>query len=753
MTEHSSRDTKFQTTRDQRTTSSSRTTGSNQRQRDHQSSRSQGKLSTVQGSSSSAVVLSTAQEDSAATPSKTAESRTCSSAYSRQANGLSTLVLPLLTVFVGICVVVVTALVAAMSTEAPMLAHAVCTSHDCMLHAQLLRMASNASVDPCDDFYAFSCGSWESHEKRSRIDDLVAEVSNVAIGSLRSKSRSSKKAAKLFGACTQPSKSDVESNLKLFKELRRNLSMFWPEAPPRGAATAHPMDMLLNLAINWRMGLLFQARILLSPASGTPVFVFTPGTLSSRWRPEDVMPESEAEYESYVRKHLEILNASTSFSISALKALQSHFVSMSLDVARGDPYHVPLNIASLAASWPWHDTWLLELINKHSKPYLFGADSPVVIGSKLFENIDVLFTKHSDRAIVEAISWMFIEEHLWIIAGRSDLRVGTSEKSGRLVERACLDYVSSSLGLLTAEDYVRNEYPARTRKRVNSLVGQITLTFYDSVESATWLDVDAKNAALAKIRKLKAQIWPATQFFDQNATKELYEKFPDMTGPFFGSFVQSLRTLRGLLTDAHFDDLYTMQIALPHGSFDFDYCFNQALVSMAVLKAPVYYFDGTDAMIYGGFGTLYAQEAAKTMDLLGRVIDADCQAYRKDWQRIYYSYKEKMACVYTKDTRVDLEVFPLVAGLEITYRTFLDALRRHSDSGLRLESLEQYTEKQLFFMTYCSALCSSHTDLDARERCNAPLKNFKAFAKAYNCSPDAPHEPPSHKCAVFTTQK
>ncbi|KAL1435914.1 hypothetical protein MTO96_010684 [Rhipicephalus appendiculatus] len=662
MTEYSSVDTKFQTAREQRTTSSFKTTGSSQQRRDHRSNRDQGKPDAVQESRSSAAIPNTAQEGSATTPSKTAESvstptpsqRTCGSAYSRQADGTSTLVLPLLTVFVGICVVVVTALVAALRRpEASLFAQAVCTSHDCMLHAQLLRMASNVSVDPCDDFYAFSCGSWESHEKRSRIDDLVAEVSNVAISSLRSKAGSSKKAAKLFRACTQPSKSDVESNLKLFKELRRNLSMFWPEAPPPGAATVQPMDMLLDLAINWRMGLLFQARILLSPTSRTPVFVFAPGTLSSRWRPEDVMPNSEAEYESYVRKHLEILNASTSFSVSALKALQSHFVSMSLDLARGDPYHVPLNITSLGTSLPWHENnSLLELINKHSKPYQFGAGSPVVIGSKLFENIMVLFSRHSEEAIANAVSWMFIEEHLWIIAGRSDLRVATSEQSGRLVERACLDYVSSSLGLLAAENYVRNEYSARTRKRVNSLVGRITLTFYDSVEGATWLDVDNKNTALAKIRKLKAQIWPATQFFDENATEKLYDEFPDMAGPFFGSFLQSLRTLRGLLTDAHFDDLYMMQIALPHGSFDFDYCFNQALVSLAVLRAPVYYFEGTDAMVYGGFGTLYAQEAAKTMDLLGRVIDADCRLIVKEWQRIYYSYKEKMACANTKDTQM-----------------------------------------------------------------------------------------------------
>ncbi|XP_037520813.1 uncharacterized protein LOC125756112 [Rhipicephalus sanguineus] len=36
-----------------------------------------------------------------------------------------------------------------------------CTSEGCLHHAQMLLAALNMSVDPCDDFHAFVCGSWE----------------------------------------------------------------------------------------------------------------------------------------------------------------------------------------------------------------------------------------------------------------------------------------------------------------------------------------------------------------------------------------------------------------------------------------------------------------------------------------------------------------------------------------------------------------------------------------------------------------
>ncbi|KAH7937804.1 hypothetical protein HPB49_016211 [Dermacentor silvarum] len=465
---------------------------------------------------------------------------TCSSSHSQKADGV--LVLPLFTVFVGICVVVVTALVATLRRNGiSPLAQVVCASRDCMLHAQLLRTACNVSVDPCVDFYAFACGSWESRKKRSRLDTLVTEVYDMAISDLRSTAGNSTKAGKLFRACTQPSELDVDSNLELFKEFRRNLSMFWPEEPPPDAVNVHPIDLLLNLAINWRMGLLFHARILLSPISRTPVFVFTPGTLNSRWRSQTAIPKTVHEYKSHVRKHLQILNVTMSCSsdtcISALRILQSHLVSMVVDVAQGDKYNMAHDIASLAAILQLgKNISLLALINKHSKPYEFGPESPVVMGIKLLEHIDSLFRRHSEEAISDAVCWMFIQEHLWIIADRSDLRVGTSEEGKKLVEYACFDYVSSALGLLAAEDYARNEYTTRSRKRVDSIIGQITLTFYESVQDATWLDADAKYTTLAKIRKLKAQLWPAMEFFDANATEILYHAFPDMTGPFFESF-------------------------------------------------------------------------------------------------------------------------------------------------------------------------------------------------------------------------
>lgn len=71
----------------------------------------------------------------------------------------------------------------------------ICNSPECLRSAANLKLSMDASVDPCDDFYQFSCGHWtEEHPnhgwypKFSNFETLEERVSIATLKFLESES-------------------------------------------------------------------------------------------------------------------------------------------------------------------------------------------------------------------------------------------------------------------------------------------------------------------------------------------------------------------------------------------------------------------------------------------------------------------------------------------------------------------------------------------------------------------------------------
>ncbi|KAL3206061.1 hypothetical protein MRX96_040420 [Rhipicephalus microplus] len=96
-----------------------------------------------------------------------------------------------------------------------------------------------------------------------------------------------------------------------------------------------------------------------------------------------------------------------------------------------------------------------------------------------------------------------------------------------------------------------------------------------------------------------------------------------------------------------------------------------------------------------------------------------------------------------------LRVFPAVAGLEVAYASFSAAVTRDylAVEDFRILHLEQFTDKQIFFLAFCYSQCSKRPQTRGDE-CNVPAKNSHLFAEAFHCSSKSPMNPPE-KCQFF----
>ncbi|KAL1472579.1 hypothetical protein MTO96_022917 [Rhipicephalus appendiculatus] len=113
------------------------------------------------------------------------------------------------------------------------------------------------------------------------------------------------KATQFFHSCITAGAQRKE-NLQEFADLRRSVGLVWPEQKPNGSV--HPVEVMVDLAINWEMNFLFDLSAVAVRES--TALLFSRGRLDAGWEQSAQHAWVLYEYEDYVKKYYQILGVS-----------------------------------------------------------------------------------------------------------------------------------------------------------------------------------------------------------------------------------------------------------------------------------------------------------------------------------------------------------------------------------------------------------------------------------------------------------
>ncbi|KAH7970923.1 hypothetical protein HPB49_016714 [Dermacentor silvarum] len=693
-----------------------------------------------------------------------------------------------------------------------------CQSQLCLAHFRRLRDSLNRTNSPCEDFYRFACGSWQPRVSvaQTAFRDLldVAQLDAIryleapatptmephqqgrtatilpsggAAAPANARPGQRNRAERAYHFCLQRG-GDVAADVATLREFLANRSLSWPERATSAPAAHQPLDVLLDLDLNWNLGLWFSVRVS-SPSAPAPgsrvarrVLRVSHGLVSGGWKKALDTAVSRKEYKARVRRFYDALRTNNFVPISDKDVEDLRHDELTIagalsDAASGGQSEMafPLKeIQKLAtprlttAQWATLLNWHLRKLNGIR---VSEADRILATNVKLLQAVDTLLGALSADAVLYQLGWSLVQLLGWMadpaLPGRP---VATTQSPAQTRRADCFWAAQRSFGLAFLSGYVGVNYPASTRSAVDSVLMTVTQTAINLFLRTPWIDRESRAAAVEKLRRVNVTLWPPDDYLNGTAVNAVLEHFPepgDAGVPMLRFWLDALAARRSLMAtmkrqkgteeeNAFFfysEDLQSQQRAL----FKYHYFPNELAVSMHGLRSPLFVQGGGRAVNMGALGAQYAAALSRAFDPRGVLLDGRGSTSGLWWGKASYrEYERRTACRAAGADSVE-SFFEGLAAVEIAYAAF-NAMRSMSDGnrrGLlkrRPPTFMGLSEDQAFFVSFCQASCAREPTDRQRLSCTLPLKNFRGFAAAFAC-PVASAMNPATRCGFFEGQQ
>ncbi|XP_075426970.1 endothelin-converting enzyme 2 isoform X2 [Ascaphus truei] len=312
--------------------------------------------------------------------------------------------------------------------------------------------------------------------------------------------------------------------------------------------------------------------------------------------------------------------------------------------------------------------------------------------------------------------------------------------------QTCLSNTDDTLGFALGSLFIKSTFDKKSKNTAEQMIAEIRAAFEETLDGLTWMDEKTQKAAKKKYEVSEDSFFQNMLNFYNFSAKVMAEQL--RKPPNREQWSMTPQTV-----NAYY---------LPNK--------NEIVFPAGILQAPFYAPRHPKALNFGGIGVVMGHELTHAFDDQGREYDEDGNL-RPWWQNSSLeAFKNRTECMvgqynsYTvngenvKGRQTLGENIADNGGLKAAYHAYKSWLQKHGEEK-RLPGVG-LNNHQLFFVGFAQVWCSVRTSESSHEglvtdphspakfRVIGTLSNSKDFAEHFNCPKGTPMNPGKH-CDVW----
>ncbi|HNN93155.1 MAG TPA: M13 family metallopeptidase [Pseudomonadota bacterium] len=629
------------------------------------------------------------------------------------------------------------------------------------------------SVDPCSDFYRYSCGGWmqknpvpPDQARWTVYGKLYDENQQFLWGLLEDARRegarppAQQKIGDYFAACMDESAVEARGAQALAGDLAAITALRRKEDLSRFLGGMHQRMSSGHSAA------LFGFGADQDPGNSEQVIAWASASglgLPDRdyyTKTDAKSVETRGRYQAHVAAMLVlsgVQKAQADRDAATVLRIETTLAQASLTrVEKRDPYKVyhKMGLAELSTLAPqirWNE-YLGSLgapaiaeVNV-TEPKFFSVLS-ALIASEPLPNLQTYLRWHAVRGRAPYLSSAFVQADFDFYRGY--LR-GVKQQQPRW--KRCVGWVDRDLGEALGQVFVERAFPVAVKKKALDMVQRIEKVMGERLNTLSWMSAATKKQALAKLTSMRNKIGYPDKWRDYSA---LAIQRDDFLGNVDRAYAFEVR--RQLAKIGKPIDRGEWGMTPPTVNAYYNASMNDMNFPAAVLLPPLFDLKLDDAPNYGNTGGTIGHELIHGFDDEGRNFDA--AGNLRDWwtPADAKEFEARSSCIadqYAQYVIVDdikinskLTLGEDVAdlgGLILAWEAWQDATHNQ-----RLRPMDGLSPEQRFFVGFAQWTCENQRDEDKRVsaltnphspgiyRINGVVANMPEFARAFACKPTA----------------